>query len=447
MDSLAVEIKVNIFTALLDLSDLKSLILTSTSFYGAFIGTKRLIIQEVVRNGLDLELVREISALAQSLRIKTWSREAVLEILGTYFSTQPNIKTYDWDVSTALDIYRIHTLAADFSADFASTALAKECITNQDGDSGPAPSTSELRRFERNFWKFELYCNLFRVRTPNHAPSKQDRFSPEEQKLIFFDHFAAYENEQLGCVHDYLWDQISRAFDDVAAHDVLWGAEWSIDWTDDYATGDASWKESLLSQGLARIKMMGNARTYEARYHLVQGQTPCPDFDDEFLVEGLSSEVMDGNDYAEELNDMTLEQARESSKTPLFPEPDDGPIVAWKWAYGNWYANCYFFSKNWFMRQRAYVMWDMDRLAFWGLFKSHRADFSELFDYAYEASSVAIEEARKSWEARSEIYVNGGRGWWSPNDLSRIEWPAGLKKRALLRLEAIPGCQTASNCC
>ncbi|KAL9611294.1 MAG: hypothetical protein Q9167_004058 [Letrouitia subvulpina] len=225
MDSLEIDIKIIIFTSLHDLSDLKSLNQTSTSFYKAFVSAKRFIIQKVVTNRLDPKLFREVSALARSLRIRAWSREAVLEILDIYFNSQPNITSVEWDLSTALDIYQLHMLVADFSADFASTALAKDCITNQNGDSGPVANISELRRFERNYWKFELYCNLFRDRTSKYAHIKQDRFSPEEQKLIFFDHFAAYENEQLGCVHDYLWDQVSPAFDDVAAHDVQWGAE------------------------------------------------------------------------------------------------------------------------------------------------------------------------------------------------------------------------------
>ncbi|KAL9611293.1 MAG: hypothetical protein Q9167_004057 [Letrouitia subvulpina] len=158
--------------------------------------------------------------------------------------------------------------------------------------------------------------------------------------------------------------------------------------------------------------MIGNARTYEARYRLVQGQTPCPDFDRKFFVTPLLSAYMDDNGYVEELENMTLEQARESSKNPLSSEPDDGPIVAWKWAYGGWYANCYIFAENWFFRQRAYVMWDIDRLALWGLFQSCRADVSEAIGRAYELSSTAEEEQRKSYEARSEIYKNGGRGWW-----------------------------------
>lgn len=63
--------------------------------------------------------------------------------------------------------------------------------------------------------------------------------------------------------------------------------------------------------------MMGNAGPYEARYRLVQGQTLCPDFDREFLVQGLLSAYMDGNGSVEELKYMTLEQARGSSKTSV----------------------------------------------------------------------------------------------------------------------------------
>lgn len=77
-------------------------------------------------------------------------------------------------------------------------------------------------------------------------------------------------------------------------------------------------------------------------------------------------------------------------------------------------------------------MWDRDRLlALWGLFKTRRADVSEEFNSAYEASLAAEEEQLQSHNARSD--EKGSRGWWSPDDLSRIEWPEHRRKKTLPR--------------
>lgn len=52
-------------------------------------------------------------------------------------------------------------------------------------------------RYEREFYRFELYCNLYHdFKTPV--------MSLEEQRVFFFSNFSPWENEQLTCVHDYL---------------------------------------------------------------------------------------------------------------------------------------------------------------------------------------------------------------------------------------------------
>ena len=56
---------------------------------------------------------------------------------------------------------------------------------------------------------------------------------PEEQKLIFFDKFAPFENEQLGCIQDYLTEIVSESFNDVARHEIEW-AELDFQYINDY---------------------------------------------------------------------------------------------------------------------------------------------------------------------------------------------------------------------
>ena len=203
METLPTEIKVQVFNFLFSLSDVKSLNQISPSFHEAFVSSKNFIIQKLVKNRLDPELLREIQAVARSLHMKVWSREEVLEILGSYFSSQPRIMAaIKWDMSTTLVIDQLQTLIDDFSAHYASTALTDGYESNREADSRPV-TVSESRRFNRNFWKFELYCNLFRDHLPNKTRPYQQRFSTKEQKSLFPDHFAALENEQLGYIHLY----------------------------------------------------------------------------------------------------------------------------------------------------------------------------------------------------------------------------------------------------
>ena len=57
----------------------------------------------------------------------------------------------------------------------------------------------EICRIERALYRFEIYCNIFR-----ESPKAQYSSVYGEQKRLFFSNFAPWENEQLGCIHDFL---------------------------------------------------------------------------------------------------------------------------------------------------------------------------------------------------------------------------------------------------
>ena len=432
MESLPTEVKIQLFTCLSDLSAIKNLSQTSIAFNKAFMSSKDCIVREVVKSLLDPELLQEVTAVAKSLHMKPWSRDAISRILDDCFPSRPTLAAINWDFSTSVTIFKLQSVVRSLSTDFASVALSKECLTNRNGNSGPPPTKSELRRFERNFWKFELYCTFFRSREPYGTFPTEDRVEPEEQITIFFDRFAPFENEQLGCIHDFLWDQISPGFNDIAAHDINWAAEWEVYWVDDYYLGQAGWKEHLLSRGLVIIDKLRNAQTYLERFSLVQDDSSCPLFDNDFLVQGLS--IGEERDRilvtAQDLHDMSLEQAEIAVKKSSCSELDEGPFEAWRWAYDeNWLSFCYFTSANWIFRQRAFVMWDKFRLDHWELFETRRTNLPAEYDNAYATPSDLREEQQRSITARSEIYDNGGTGWWSFDDDSQVKWPKSHFKR------------------
>src|SRR5690625_4164260 len=101
-----------------------------------------------------------------------------------------------------------HGYVQVFTADFISRTLSINPITGLPAEREPAPVTeNELRRVQRAFYKFKLYCNLFRRTEKRGRGSRigQALVIPiKDQPMLFFHHFASWENEQLGCVHDFL---------------------------------------------------------------------------------------------------------------------------------------------------------------------------------------------------------------------------------------------------
>lgn len=92
------------------------------------------------------------------------------------------------------------------------------------------PSQMELFRIRRALYRFQLYCNLnFRDVVDFHPGRWVREMRNYRMARSFFNPFSPWVNEQLSCVHDYLEEVLSRTFDDIAAHEVVWGAL-SVDW-------------------------------------------------------------------------------------------------------------------------------------------------------------------------------------------------------------------------
>lgn len=78
-------------------------------------------------------------------------------------------------------------------------------------------------------------------------------------------------------------------------------------------------------------------------------------------------------------------------------------------------------TNNYGFRERAYVLWDKDRLQQYNLL--------ELFAGALPKSELELEDSEaehdimiKSFDERSKIWQKAGRGYWSQGDETRIVW-------------------------
>lgn len=416
------ELIIIILSHVSDARSLMRLALVSKTVYHGFMVAERDIAQAVCINQTDPLLMREVVAVIRSMQMSPWSSEKVTQDLKIFFTPEPDLTVSKWDLKTAVSIWKVQNLVKAFTAGFASSALLK-----LGGDTANIPFTrSELRRFERAFWRFELYCNLFRNTYLDRI--RRSYFIYEQQKEVFLDRLPPLENEQLTCVYDYLRGQIAEAVEDIAAHDIEWGGEWQIPWLDDYNDEDCAVKDALLSRGLANIYKLRNTRTYDQRMDFIgrgeKNWPGCPEANDDFLFNSLSL----GH---EDLVQSTLTQ--EEIEGQYFPKSlcddgDPGPRAAWRWGFSTQISHAQCVPDNWYYRQRAYVMWDMLRISKWGILTEDRDLVPREIDLAYTASSRELDVQKASMSARSEIYHKGGRGWWEPGDESFVQWITGDKK-------------------
>ena len=253
LTSLTPELKCAVFANLPDVTSTKSLALVSSSFYYTFLDAQTLILSQVLQNEIPTDLMHGAFAAYNASRIPVWTKQAVQDFLDEYFGNSVPHKAQKWNLSEALRMSKFHSCVELFATEFASSALSKNPSTR---GSNAAPSFTEILRIKRTLYRFELYCNLFRkpsyhrmIRGARNCLIQPRPFGASEQREIFFGLFSPWENEQLGCIYDYLVEEITVPFNDVAEHDVEWG-ELSIPWVDTFGSSEIWYKERYLLLGL-----------------------------------------------------------------------------------------------------------------------------------------------------------------------------------------------------
>ncbi|KAK2757966.1 hypothetical protein FQN54_004372 [Arachnomyces sp. PD_36] len=402
-----------------DVATLRSAIEIDESLRSVFWNNESAILQSIL--GIDPTLMPEVLAVLASTRFHfgkvrprasndPWSRSEVHRILHQYFQRQPF--AFKWSYVDALVIDQIYGHIRFFVDDFASSVLSTHVVTGEK-QSTPAPlSPNEKCRLERAFLRFELFCNLFRERGYG-----RDRFSPDELHDSFFKKFAPWENEELACINDYMCAKITIPFNDVADHDIRWGED-RIYAYEECCPEAESYTQGTISQGLAYIRRLVTAPTFQERCELL-GEFPERDYD--FFLEGLRVDYKE-DDVRRPLSHYDENQKKALASKSSIEDPDPGPFNAWYWAHARDYRQGFFCEReHMLLRERGYVMWDQWRLLEWNLFGK---PFEEE-DYPYPVDHLTEErqeEVEESWDIRREIFRNGGRGWWSKDDESKIVW-------------------------
>ena len=411
------EIRVAIFSYLPDVSSVKALALTCSYFLHTFRSVKWIVLDSVLRAQIDPELWSLAIMVLSSSRLEPWSRKGVFRCLTQHYDERGLSQCTGLE---ALYLSELHKHVQFFAADFASSIL--------DPVYQVEASPREIRRFERAFYRFELYCNLFRRR----KGCGEERFSAQEQRSYFFARYPPWENEQLACVHDYLFEQLSLgmysdifqhdprmltgpAFNDVAEHDVLWG-KLGIPYANDHDEPDNIWKEHYLSLGLDYLYRAATAANYDDRYKLV---SPNLGSDELFLFNGLKSQDEDDDVLVIAFN---TEEQYKYLKEHLAVDDDNDPFHVWRWAHADSTKAClYFGDGKGTLRSSGYVMWDLDRLYGQALFSRpwdiYLGPVIRRQDYDRRNRQM-----QRSFGERSKIWSRGGTGWWSTDDESKVQW-------------------------
>ncbi|PGG95923.1 hypothetical protein AJ79_09811 [Helicocarpus griseus UAMH5409] len=339
--SLPVEIRHAILCEMSDVGALDTAIKADSSLQSVFLGSVSCILDRVLQNSVSAKHFPEILAIQASAHFdrKTWSRDKVSTIIDSYFQRQ-QASPIQWTLPDALYLNDLNRHIQYFVDEFATTTLSVHPASSEPFTYTPL-SPVERCRIAGAFYRFELYCNLFREYGHGYKTASEP-FSADEQKDIFLARFSPWEIEQLGCIHDYLVEKITPGFVDMAEHDVEWG-KLTVPYDIEYVLELQPYLSNTLSLGLADIHRLVIATNYEERHQLLSGHET-----------GIYNFLWDAMWIRRDNEcDRCVYQKGKSSTD----DPDPGPYNAWYWAHKDATDQDFAYTEeDKSLRRRGYVM-------------------------------------------------------------------------------------------
>lgn len=174
--------------------------LTCSSFYHAFINAERLITSRVLRNHVDADVLTDAIAALRSPQLRLWMGREIDDFESNLHSRAS--PPASWTMVDALAVSNLHSCVEYWSEKFV-TEMFNTASTFAYIDTPPAGALSqnEKNRIQRAFYRFEAYHNLCRG------------FDVRENGGFLICKNSDCENEQLACVHDYLFRAICPGID------------------------------------------------------------------------------------------------------------------------------------------------------------------------------------------------------------------------------------------
>jgi len=155
LEKLPTELIQECLATLPDVQSLVAAVLTESRLYNAFLSAEDKITKEVLLRQIPTELLHDALATEASSRQDTWTREQAGNFLSKYFSRdqQPFHHSLQWSLSQALPLAQLYSLIGLFTASLTSPILEQKA-------SRPLSET-ERSRIGCNFYRFQIYYNLF----------------------------------------------------------------------------------------------------------------------------------------------------------------------------------------------------------------------------------------------------------------------------------------------
>lgn len=127
-------------------------------------------------------------------------------------SNPPEAK--DVPLAELIKIANLHSHVTTLVKDFCAYALSGPLAPSPACSKPPTISSMEFNRIARAFYRFELYCNLYKDQPAVEDGTLQafDKRQIRLESFKLFDSWNAWESEGVACVRDYFCTRLTDAF-------------------------------------------------------------------------------------------------------------------------------------------------------------------------------------------------------------------------------------------
>ena len=223
LERLPAELQIAILLNIGDIGSLESLIRASPRYHSLYVSQRHAILKQVLFNSIHPDALYDAYSAIESTNTTTSDRKDRAVKFRTFVSNYS--KTRDtWVPPEHLDLETLSRLAwlqnhvQHSTQDLYRVASSSHPFPGTQMVHCEEISVNESRRFYRAFYRFHIFCNLFRNwETPPDDvllsdSSDEDDFEPNalEKSSWFLSLFNPWEVEELACVRDYFFKYYRR---------------------------------------------------------------------------------------------------------------------------------------------------------------------------------------------------------------------------------------------
>ncbi|XXG97633.1 hypothetical protein Hte_003940 [Hypoxylon texense] len=434
LERLPVELQWAVLGLLTDVRSLANAALSCRALYVAFKANEDDLVTAVLTNCVGPEVIREVMlihqcrppllsteiksflfspqnelTLAESRQVRSYTRNFTRDMKSRRVPAATKVSMVD-----AIDLADLHLRVVVPLMKKFIRVCAFEPITFPGKDLAESlqerPATRlEKERIIRALYRFELFRKLF-----GRYGDRVEQMPPQTDIIPdafnYFKRFSAWEIVQMGTIHDFLGRMVLPAFADLAEHDVEYGAL-ALDFLTPW-NGRISHPaiQHLLSTGLRSIHEISMCVSFKASVDKLGPST----MENRFFFDHALRYQDSGAQISPRLFRLLHGKA-------FHADGDPAPKAMLQKVLGNRYP--LFDERDWLDRRWGFLMWDGARYEELGIAK--KEDRHCWSRSSWPEAELPWHLVHETLQERSLIWHEGGKGYWSPWDQSRVVYPEG----------------------